>query len=115
MRLTTDFWVSALIRRTFDTGGFAAVEVRGAGEAGAVFITCRDRFGHTDLYGPAPQASYGDDRPADRLFVAMLREAGEAELEARLAKERRFDTDAWIVALEPGRTAIADLIQLTGV
>ena len=43
MRLTTDFWVSALMRRVFAEGGFAAVAKRGASEAGAVFVVTRNR------------------------------------------------------------------------
>ena len=41
MRVTSEFFVSALIRRVFSSGGFAAVERRGATEAGAVFLRRR--------------------------------------------------------------------------
>ncbi|KAB2862521.1 MAG: DUF1491 family protein, partial [Bauldia sp.] len=43
MRVTTDFWISSVVRRAFAEGGFAAVERRGAAEAGAVMIRRRDR------------------------------------------------------------------------
>lgn len=45
MRVTTDLWVSAMVRRVFSSSGFAAVIQRGATEAGAVFVLTRDRFG----------------------------------------------------------------------
>ncbi len=112
MRLTTDFWVSALIRRTFDTGGFAAVERRGAAEAGAVFVTVRDRFGGVALYGPAPQASYDDKRPLDRLFTPLLGGAEASEIERRLAREQKFDPDMWVVDIEPGQIPIEELLDL---
>ncbi|MEP2580565.1 MAG: DUF1491 family protein, partial [Roseibium sp.] len=38
MRVTSEFFVSALVRRVFGEGGFAAVSRRGAPEAGAVFV-----------------------------------------------------------------------------
>ncbi|RUT88859.1 DUF1491 family protein, partial [Mesorhizobium sp. USDA-HM6] len=52
MRVTTDLWVSALLRRVFTAGGFAAVVKRGATEAGAVFVLSRGRLGEVVLYGP---------------------------------------------------------------
>ncbi|EHK53596.1 DUF1491 family protein, partial [Allomesorhizobium alhagi] len=55
MRVTTDLFVSALVRRIFAAGGFAAVVKRGATEAGAVFVIARGRLGDASLYGPAPQ------------------------------------------------------------
>lgn len=112
MRLTTDFWVSALMRNVFRQGGFAAIVRRGATEAGAVFVTVRNRLGQTTLYGPAPQASYDSARPEDRLFSVLMRdEEGEA-VEQRLAREGRFDPDIWVVELEPGDRDAAELISI---
>ena len=51
MRVTTDLWVSALLRRVFGAGGFAAVVNRGATEAGAVFVLTRGRLGDVALSG----------------------------------------------------------------
>ena len=113
MRLTTDFWVSALLRNVFRQGGFAAVVRRGATEAGAVFVTVRNRLGETTLYGPAPQTSYDSAKPDDRLFVMLLQEAEENAVDARLAKEARFDPDIWVVELEPGGSEVAELISIT--
>ena len=39
MRLTTSLWASALVRRVFASGGFAAILRHGADSAGAVFLT----------------------------------------------------------------------------
>ncbi|MET0943059.1 MAG: DUF1491 family protein, partial [Mesorhizobium sp.] len=44
MRVTSELWVSALTRRVFSGGGFAAILKRGAAEAGAVFILSRNRL-----------------------------------------------------------------------
>ena len=100
MRVTTDLWVSALVRRVFAEGGFAAVVRRGAAEAGAIFITRRDRFGQVMLYGPAPQTSYTEERPSDRQFSLLMTTDDEAEITARLQREARFDSDLWVVEVE---------------
>jgi len=111
MRVTTDFWVSALIRRVFSDGGFAAIVKRGASEAGAVFVVVRDRMGGAELFGPAPQTSYDTAKPDERHFVRHeLKD--EAALSSRLEKEERFDSDIWIVEIEPGRLAIPDLLSI---
>ena len=111
MRVTTDFWVAALVKRVFSGGGFAAVVKRGAAEAGAVFVIVRDRLGAALLFGPAPQTSYDTARPDDRFFTRHALE-DEAALDARLEKEKRFDPDIWVVEIEPGQGTIEDLISV---
>lgn len=110
MRLTTDFWVSALVKRVFGQGGFAAVAQRGATEAGAVFILVRDRLGETALYGPAPQTSYDTASPDERQFIRI--EVRDGEIDAKLDRERRFDPDIWIVEIEPGPVPVGELIAV---
>ncbi|ODT08289.1 MAG: hypothetical protein ABS58_03370 [Mesorhizobium sp. SCN 65-20] len=113
MRVTTDFWVSALLRRVFSDGGFGAVLSRGATEAGAVFILCRDRLGNVDLYGPAPQTSYDSAKPDERQF-SLVESSDDAELiDKRLDRERRFDPDIWVVEVEAGSRPLRDLVALT--
>jgi hypothetical protein len=111
MRLTTDFWVSALLKRVFGLGGFAAVVKRGATEAGAVFVLSRDRLGGVSLFGPAPQTSYDTAKPDDRFF-SRLDGQDAAALEARLEREKRFDPDIWIVEVEAGDVPIESLISM---
>lgn len=111
MRVTSDLWVAAVVRRVFSGGGFAAVLKRGAMEAGAIFIVTRDRFGGASLYGPAPQASYDSGRPQDRRFQLLLEDDAD-KIEARLAKEERFDPDLWVVELETGAKDAGDFITI---
>lgn len=114
MRVTSDLFVSALVRRVFGVGGFAAVVRRGAHEAGAIFIVARDRLGVVSLYGPAPQTSYDDAHPADRQFSLLLSTENEVQVTARLDREMRFDTDVWVVELELGNDqAIETYVTLT--
>ncbi|WP_417711485.1 DUF1491 family protein [Roseibium aggregatum] len=99
MRVTSDFFVSALVRRVFGEGGFAAVSRRGAPEAGAVFI-CVDRLdGSFDFYGPAPQAMFSS-LPDGRLFERIFERADRETIDTRLAGEARMDPDYWLVDIE---------------
>ncbi|MEW9806829.1 DUF1491 family protein [Mesorhizobium marinum] len=111
MRVTTDFWVSALVKRLFSGGGFAAVLKRGSTEAGAVFVILRDRMGGAALFGPAPQTSYDTAKPEERMFNRYDL-ADEAALDARLEKEKRFDPDIWIVEIEPGQGGIDEFLSI---
>lgn len=99
MRVTSELFVSALVRRIFSSGGFAAVERRGAPEAGAVFIRQRFRDGLETLYGPAPQSFFGEGED-DRRFEARAERKEAADCDAIIAREVRFDPDLWVVELE---------------
>src|ERR1700693_4684275 len=95
MRLKSGFWVAAYIRRCQVEGLFAAVRRHGADEAGAIFVKVNRLDGTADLYGPAPQAASHGAQPPDRVFSPCLkvRRAPEADFEAFLAREMRFDPD----------------------
>lgn len=103
MRLKSGIWVSAYLRRCHTEGAFAAVRRRGAEEAGAVLIKVNRLDGTGVLYGPAPQTAFDQAQPAARFFSVVLgREApvADADIEARLTREIRFDPDVWIVEVE---------------
>ena len=101
MRLKTNIWVGAYLRRCQVAGAFAAVRRRGAEEAGAVFVKVATLDGKAMLYVPAPQTVYDDSRPIDRYFVPIAKDPlPETAVEERLVKEIRFDPDAWIVESE---------------
>jgi hypothetical protein len=103
MRLKSGIWVAAYVRRCHIEGAFAAVRRRGAEEAGAVFIKANRLNGTGVLYGPAPQSVFDEARPAERIFTAILgREAPvpDADIEARLVRETKYDPDLWIIEVE---------------
>lgn len=112
MRVTSDFFVSALLRRIFSGGGYGAIVRRGASEAGAIFLVARGRDGSSVLYGPAPQSAYDEARPDERLFGLLMEDDGSGAVDARLERELRFDPDAWVVEVEPGGDALAELVTL---
>src|SRR5262249_43280161 len=115
MRLKSAMWVSAYIRRCQVEGIFAAVRRHGADEAGAIFIKDNRLDGTADLYGPAPQAAFDEAQPAGRAFRAPLKAqpASEADVEAYLAREMRFDSDVWIVETEDrtGRHLLDNVVR----
>src|SRR5690349_1286234 len=101
MRLKSEIFVSALVRRVFSAGDFAAIEVKGADAAGAIFIRQRLRNGLENLYGPAPQSFSEDgDDEQDRRFEQRLTLAQAQDVAALLERERRFDSDLWVVEVE---------------
>jgi hypothetical protein len=102
MRLKSAIWVAAYVRRCHGDGAFAAVRRRGAEEAGAIFIKLNRLDGTAELFGPAPQSAFDEAHPSDRAFIRSFGEAPvpEAKVEERLAREIRFDPDAWIVEVE---------------
>jgi hypothetical protein len=101
MRLKSSIWVAAYLRRCQREGVFGAVRRRGAEEAGAVFVKVALLDGNAMLYAPAPQTAYDESRPAERVFAPISKEpVPEQSVEDRLAKEIRFDPDAWVVETE---------------
>ena len=101
MRLRSDIWVAAYLRRCQAAGIFGAVRRRGAEEAGAVFVKVASLNGKAMLYVPAPQTVYDDSRPIERIFMPTSPQPlPEQSVEERLAKEIRFDPDAWIIETE---------------
>jgi len=107
MRLKSEIFIAALTRRVFGQGGFAAIEQRGADEAGAIFIRQRHRDGRETLYAPAPQMMV--EEPGERRFEKRLEKVDPATVDDALARERRFDSDLWLVELEIDE--IGDLIS----
>lgn len=102
MRLKSAIWVAAYVRRCHMEGAFAVVRRRGAEEAGAIFVKVSRLDGTAMLYAPAPQSVFEDARPDERRFVSALAEStnSEAEVEARIAREMKFDSDLWLIEVE---------------
>ncbi|RTL85615.1 MAG: DUF1491 family protein [Hyphomicrobiales bacterium] len=101
MRLRSDIFAAALIRRAEAQGAVAMLRRRGSAEAGALFIKLDRLDGRAAVYGPAPQ-SEAPPEGVDRLFSKV--HAGDwvdsAEAEARLKREIMFDPDLWIIEIE---------------
>ncbi len=98
-RLTSDFFVSAYLRRCAGEGIPAVLRRRGAFEAGAIFIKIDHLDGTASLYAPAPSSA---DLPShvDRLFTRICSRIAAIDVEARMAREVTFDPDLWFVEIE---------------
>jgi hypothetical protein len=100
MRLRSDFWVSAHLRRLDVAGIPAVLRRRGAAEAGAIFVKVDRLDGTADLYGPAPQALFEAEDSGERRFATLITGAIAPDIEDRLAREIRFDSDLWIIEID---------------
>ncbi|MDP4593646.1 MAG: DUF1491 family protein [Beijerinckiaceae bacterium] len=101
MRLRSDIWVSAYLRRCSAHNIFAALRKRGAAEAGAIFVKVDLLNGTSLVFGPAPQSELGDDG-IDRRWQKVHKDDVMANIDAedRLRREMSFDPDLWIVEIE---------------
>jgi len=115
MRLKSDIWVAAYLRRCQVEGSPAVLRRRGAEEAGAIFVKVSRLDGTADLYGPAPQSVFDEARPSERAFSPALKglPLPEADVEGYLTKQLRFDPDLWIVEVEDrgGRHFLDHLVR----
>lgn len=100
MRITSELWVKAYLRRVASQGDFATVVRHGDDRAGAIFVKVVRRDGTATLFGPA-FAGFSDEH-GGRAFMAHFGGAAveEAKVDALLQREAEFDTDLWIVEIE---------------
>lgn len=97
MRLKSEIWVKAYIRRCAVEGAPAVVVNRGDEDAGAIFIKVARLDGTADLYGPAPA---GLVERLDREWMCVREAVAEGDVDALLARERDMDRDIWIIEVE---------------
>jgi hypothetical protein len=102
VRLKSAIWVAAYVRRCNIEGSFAVVRRRGAEEAGAIFVKIAKLDGTAALFGPAPQTAFDGARPVEHLFTSFFPQgfAAEADVEAKIAREQKFDPDLWLIEVE---------------
>lgn len=100
MRLRSDIWASAYLRRCEVEGAFATLRRRGAAEAGAIFVVIDRLDGNVAAYGPAPQSLA--DASGERRWVRLHEAEWIDPLAAseRLHREIRFDSDLWIIDVD---------------
>jgi hypothetical protein len=100
MRLKSEIWVKAYVRRTASAGRQAFIVRHGDDDAGAIYIRVNRLDGASLLYGPAPASL--DVMQTDRRWVAAFKGLArpDAEIDAYLDREVRTDPDLWIVEVE---------------
>ena len=105
MRLRSDIWIAAYLRRCGVEGANAVLRRRGAAEAGAIFVKVDHLNGRATLYGPAPQSAAANLQPGIERIFARAHHGDDIEssaAEERLTREIAFDPDLWIVEVENG-------------
>lgn len=108
MRLKSEIWVKAYLRRCNGAGAPAAVVHRGDADAGIILVKIARLDGTADLYGPAPAGYAADD--GERRWIAIASGLAERDADERLARELRLDSDAWLLEVEDrqGRSFLED-------
>lgn len=95
MLLSSDLWVSALIRRAEQGGAFAVVVRKGDPRAGAVLVKVLNReAGATRLYAEATRM---DGEP---VWMQPARSEEEPDLDAYIERAIRIDPDVWVVEID---------------
>lgn len=99
MRLKSEIWVKAYLRRTAGAGAPGVVVHRGDEDAGQILVKVARLDGTADLYAPAPAGLVRDD--GDRLWTLIKGpSAAEADVDEAIRRERRLDPDCWVVEIE---------------
>lgn len=107
MRINSELWVKAYVRTCNSSGGAAFVVRRGDEHGGSVFVRVNKLDGTSTLYGPA--AAGLADVVSDR-FWSLRFTGSDADAEALIARETRFDPDLWLIEVEDreGRHFLGD-------
>lgn len=108
MLLSSDIWVSALIRRAEQAGAFGMVLQKGDPRAGAVLVKVVDRrAGIARLYA---EAMRGD---GERVWMQPRASTDETELDAYAERARRVDPDLWVVEIDDaqGRHFLTETVE----
>jgi hypothetical protein len=103
MRLKSEIWAKAFLRRCAAEGAVAVVVRRGDPDAGTIYIKINRLDGMVALFGPAPAglAEANHERRWARCFASDW--APEMQAEAYLRREINVDPDVWILEVEDGR------------
>ncbi len=103
MRVRSDIWVKAYVRRRTAEGCFTAIVAHGDDMAGAIYIKINRLDGAVLLFGPAPAGLDGVDTERRFTLLHATPTILETAADARLGLERGFDSDIWIVEVEDRR------------
>ena len=99
MRLKSEIWVSAFLRRWQAEGCYGAVIRKGAAEAGAVYVIVNHLDGTLHLFGPAPGP--GLDESGDRRWAEEIPyPANQQAIDTLLARRTASDPDIWVIEIE---------------
>ncbi len=96
MKLKSEIWVKALIRRAAVMNVPAMVVRRGHADAGTIYVKVARLDGTADVYGP----TFGSDGERVWMRVSGSAPVADGDAEAYLQRQEKFDPDFWIVEVE---------------
>ena|SRR5262245_19035902 len=99
MRLKSEIWVHAFLRRAFAQGLYGAVLRKGAAEAGAIYVVIDRLDGTVMVLGPPPGSAI--DETGERLWSKVIPPVtSAAEVASFITRLAKFDPDIWVVEVE---------------
>jgi len=110
MRIKSEVWVKAYLRRCQVQDAPAVVVRRGDEQAGAIYISINRLDGSVTLYGPAPAGLDRSDRERRWVSCFAAGSVSEGDVASYLGRQVNFDSDIWIVEVEDreGRHFLGD-------
>jgi len=95
MRLSSDLWVYALVRRVQLAGSFATIVRKGDARGGAVLVKTLDRrSARAALWAEAV------GRDGEPVWMRPIERDDEAGVDAYVERAARIDPDIWVVEIE---------------
>ena len=100
MRIKSEIWVMAYIRRCTFNGAPAVIVRRGQGDGGAIYIKINTLDNSASIYGPAPAGM--DASSTDRQWSPCCGSGAvsDSEADSYLARQAEFDPDIWVIEVE---------------
>jgi hypothetical protein len=100
MRIRSEIWVRAYMRRCQVAGVSVVVARRGDQQAGAVYLCINRLNGLVSLYGPAPAGIA--ETSIERRWTNCFKQAevSEGEAQSYLARQANIDPDIWIIEVD---------------
>ncbi len=109
MRLRTDIWIQALLRRVYAAGAYGAILKKGEEQAGATLIKI------TPLDGTAwvLSAMWSPEGEREWMTITGPAPVSESEADALLRRQAARDPDIWIIEIEDrqGRHFLDEKVQ----
>lgn len=96
-RLASGVWVSAYLMRLQGAGIFAHVAHRGEATAGAIAVKLATMDGQAAVFTRTL------DGEGARVWAPLVEHGPEAEADAAIARQRRYDRDLWVIEVEDPR------------
>lgn len=100
LRLKSEIWVKAYLRRLSALDVWAAVSRRGDPDAGVIFVCVNLMNDCIRLFGPAFGGAHDEDGERRWSEVSPARTMTETDMADFLARQTSIDPDIWVVEVE---------------